>query len=137
MRSRDKLVVLSLCSLLLAVLTILLSHVVPDRTYSPAIAGVITGLLLSALVIRYRGGFVELAALGTATSVLGILLSTLLYYIILGMQLQAITGVNILEYIIMMVRSGVLLVRFLTDFVMGLAFLLTTAGIIAIVVIGE
>jgi len=137
MRPRDKLVVLSLCSLLLAVLTILLSHVVPDRTYSPAIAGVITGLLLSALVIRYRGGFVELAALGTATSVLGILLSTLLYYIIVGMQLQAITGVNILEYIIMMVRSGVLLVRFLTDFVMGLAFLLTTAGIIAIVVIGE
>jgi|YelNatPaOPRAMG01_1025707.scaffolds.fasta_scaffold14127_6 hypothetical protein len=137
MRPRDKLVVLSLCSLLLAVLTILLSHVVPDRTYSPAIAGVITGLLLSALVIRYRGGFVELAALGTATSVLGILLSTLLYYIILGMQLQAITGVNILEYITMMVRSGVLLVRFLTDFVMGLAFLLTTAGIIAIVVIGE
>jgi hypothetical protein len=137
MRPRDKLVVLSLCSLLLAVLTILLSHVVPDRTYSPAIAGVVTGLLLSALVIRYRGGFVELAALGTATSVLGILLSTLLYYIIVGMQLQAITGVNILEYIIMMVRSGVLLVRFLTDFVMGLAFLLTTAGIIAIVVIGE
>jgi hypothetical protein len=137
MRPRDKLVVLSLCSLLLAVLTILLSHVVPDRTYSPAIAGVITGLLLSALVIRYRGGFVELAALGTATSVLGILLSTLLYYIIVGMQLQAITGVNILEYITMMVRSGVLLVRFLTDFVMGLAFLLTTAGIIAIVVIGE
>lgn len=89
------------------------------------------------LVIRYGGGFAELVILGTGTSALGILFSTLVYYIVIGIQLRSISNISILEYVIMMVRSGVLLVRFLTDFVMGLAFLLTTAGVIAVLVIGE
>ncbi len=137
MQLKDKLVTLTLCTLLLSILTVLLSHVVPERTYSPAIAGVVSGLLLSMLVIKYRGGFADLAILGTETSALGIFLSTLIYYIVIGIQLQTVASISILEYIVMVVRSGVFLVRFLTDFVMGLAFLLTTAGIIAIIVIGE
>lgn len=137
MRLREKLLVLALCSLLLGLLTTLISHVIQERIYSPAVAGAITGLVLSFLVVKYRGGFTELAYLAASTAVLGILFSTLLLFTIVGLQWQAVSGRSVIEYIAMMVRSGVLLVRFLTDFVMGLAALLVAAGLVAIFVVGE
>lgn len=137
MRLRDKLVTLALCSLLLGLLTTLLSHVIHERIYSPAVAGVITGLALSLLVVKYQGGFAELASLAVVTSVIGILFSTLLFFALVGLQWQAIGKWTLIDYLVMMVRSGVLLVRFLTDFVVGLAALLTTAGLMAVLIIGE
>lgn len=137
MRLRDKLVTLASCSLLLGLLTTLLSHVIHERIYSPAVAGVITGLALSLLVVKYQGGFAELASLAVVTSVIGILFSTLLFFALVGLQWQAIGKWTLIDYLVMMVRSGVLLVRFLTDFVVGLAALLTTAGLMAVLIIGE
>lgn len=137
MRLRDSLLVILLCSVLLAVLTTLASHAIPERIYAPALAGAFVGFLLTFLIIRYGGGFVDMALIGLVVSLLGILLSTLVYYVVIGLQLQATSQWNVLDYITMMVRSGVFIVRFLTDFVIGSAALLTTAGLVAVLVIGE
>lgn len=137
MRLRDSLLVILLCSVLLAILTTLASHVIPERIYAPALAGALVGFLLTFFIIRYGGGFVDLALIGAAVSLLGILLSTLAYYVVIGLQLQAASQWNILDYIVMMLKSGVFIVRFLTDFVIGSAALLTSAGLVAILVVGE
>ncbi len=137
MRLGDKLKTTLLCSAVLGVLTLLLSHAIPEPVYAPAIAGVVAGLLLTLLVLRYAGGFSDIAVIGIIAALVGITISTLTYYTIIGLHLQAASHRTVLEYLVMMLRSGVLIVRFITDFVMGLATLLTSAGLVAVLVVGE
>jgi len=111
--------------------------VIPERIYAPAVAGVIVGFLLTPLVVKYGGGIVDVAVIGAIASLIGVLLATLVYYVVLGFQWQAISQWTVIDYLIMMIRSGVFIVRFLTDFIIGSAALLSAAGLVAVLVVGE
>lgn len=137
MRLRDSLLIVLLCSVLLGLLTTLFSHIIPERIYAPAVAGVVVGFLLTPLVVRYGGGIVDVATVGVVVSLVGILISTLIYYVIVGLQWQAMSYWTVFDYLVMMIRSGVFIVRFLTDFVIGSAALLSAAGLVAVLVVGE
>ena len=139
MRLGGSALAIALCSLLLALLMLLLGHVFAgeERMWAPAAAGAIVGPVLTLLVVRYGGGFTELAVGGTLVSALGTLISTIVYYVLIGLQWQAMGYYTVLEYLVMMIRSGVFIVGFIRDFVMGLAALLTVAGALAILVVGE
>jgi len=136
-RLRDRAAVLATCSAVLATATLLISHVVEDRVYAPAYAGALTGLLLTYMVVRLGGGFVELATLGSLTSVLGSAVYTTTYYLAVGLQWEALGHYTALEYLVMMVRSGVFLFTFITSLVMSIAALLTVSALLAALFIGE
>ncbi len=137
MRLRDRALVLVICSVALATATILISHVIEDRVYAPAYAGALTGLLLTYMVVKLGGGFVELATLGALVSVLGSALYTTSYYLVLGFQWEALSYYTALEYLVMMFRSGVFLFTFITSLVMSIAALLTVSALLAALFIGE
>lgn len=137
MKPRDSLFIMLTCSVLLGLLTTLFSHVIPERIYAPAVAGVIVGFLLTPLVVKYGGGIVDVAVIGAIVSLIGVLIATLVYYVVLGLQWQAISQWTVIDYLIMMIRSGVFIVRFLTDFIIGSAALLSAAGLVAVLVVGE
>ncbi|MEM1623189.1 MAG: hypothetical protein QW543_03520 [Sulfolobales archaeon] len=137
MKPRDSLLIMLACSVLLGLLTTFFSHVIPERVYAPAVAGVIVGFLLTLLVVKYGGGIVDVAVIGAVVSLIGVLMATLVYYVVLGFQWQAIGQWTVIDYLVMMIRSGVFIVRFLTDFVIGSAALLSAAGLVAVLVVGE
>lgn len=137
MRLRDRVLVLVTCSVALAAATLLISHVIEDRVYAPAYAGALTGLLLTYMVVKLGGGFVELAALGSLVSVLGSALYTTSYYLVVGFQWEALGYYTALEYLIMMVRSGVFIFTFITSLIMSIAALLTVSALLAALFIGE
>lgn len=137
MRARDSLLLVLFCSALLGLLTTLFGHTIPERIYAPAVAGLVVGFLLTPLVVRFGGGIVDVATVGAIVSLVGTLLSTLIYYVIIGLQWQAISRWTAFDYLIMMIRSGVFIVRFLTDFIIGSAALLSAAGLVAVLIVGE
>lgn len=137
MRLRDRVAVLATCSVVLAAATLLISHAIEDRVYAPAYAGALTGLPLTYMVVRLGGGFVELATLGSLVSVLGSALYTTAYYLAIGFQWEALGYYTALEYLAMMVRSGVFLFTFVTSLVMSIASLLTVSALLAVLFIGE
>lgn len=137
MRLRSSALIIATCSLLLALLIILLGHVIPERIHSVVASGVVVAPILVFLVVRYSGGFAELVIAGTLVAAIGTLISLAAYYVAIGLQLQALGYWSVLDYLVMMIRSGVFIMRYLTDFLMGLAALLTTAGILAMLVVGE
>lgn len=126
-----------LCSVLLALLCLIFGHVIPERVYAPAIAGVVVGFLLTPLVVRYGGGITDVAVVGATVSLLGTLIATLTGHVIIGLQGQLMSYWTVFDYLIMMLKSGVFVIRFLTDFVMSSAALLSAAGLVAVLVIGE
>lgn len=65
------------------------------------------------------------------------MIATLVYYVVIGLQWQAMSYWTVFDYLVMMIRSGVFIVRFLTDFIIGSAALLSAAGLVAVLVIGE
>ncbi|MCX8185234.1 MAG: hypothetical protein RMI56_01495 [Sulfolobales archaeon] len=137
MKLRDSVATTLICTALLGLTATLLSHVISERIFAPAVAGVIAGLTLTYLVIRLGGGFTDIAVIGALASLAGTLLSTLIYFLIVGLQWQAMSYWTALEYLTMMIRSGVFIVRFLTDFIIGSAALLSSAGLVAVIVVGE
>ncbi|MCS7099585.1 MAG: hypothetical protein RMH84_03815 [Sulfolobales archaeon] len=137
MKLRDSALATLICAALLGFSTMLFSHVIPERIYAPAVAGLLVGFTLTFLVIRFGGGFADIAVIGAVASLLGTLLSTLIYFVVVGLQWQAMGYWSALEYLVMMIRSGVFVVRFLTDFIIGSAALLSSAGLVAVVVVGE
>ncbi len=137
MKPGDKLRVAALCSVVLGLLTILFGHAIPEKVYAPAAAGVVAGLFLTPLVIKYGGSFSDIAVIGVVAALIGALTSTLTYFVIVGLQWQAMGYWTVIEYLTMMLKSGLFIVRLVTDFVMGLATLLTSAGLVAVLVIGE
>ncbi|MEM2208069.1 MAG: hypothetical protein QXG17_05195 [Sulfolobales archaeon] len=137
MKLRDSTLIVLSCSALLGLLTTLFSHVIPERIYAPAVAGVVVGFLLTPLIVKYGGGIVDVAITGAIVSLIGVLIATLVYYVVLGLQWQAISRWTVIDYLIMMIKSGVFIVRFLTDFIIGSAALLSAAGLLAILVVGE
>lgn len=137
MRLRDRALVLAICSVALATATLLISHAIEERVYAPAYAGALTGILLTYTVVKLGGGFVELATLGSLVSVLGSALYTIVYYLAVGLQWEALGYYSALEYLAMMVRSGVFLFTFITSLVMSIAALLTVAALLAALFIGE
>lgn len=137
MRLRDRAVVLATCSTVLALATILISHVIEERVYAPAYAGALTGLLLTYMVVKLGGGFVDLATLGSLASVVGSAAYTTVYYLAVGLQWETLGHYTAVEYLTMMVRSGVFLITFITSLVMSIAALLTVSALLAALFIGE
>jgi len=134
---RDKLNIIVIPALILTVAILGFQQILNDNISGSVVAGLVVGPIALYLVNKSGGGLNEVALSGLLSSILGSFLSLLLYYIIIGLALERQGVLSVVNYLLIMFRSGVFIVIYVVNLLLVLTSMLATMTLLALLFVKD